>query len=127
LSEGNNGINKGNSNNPDEELLKQMDEVRKSFLKKRNLLNTMYHQFENKARHASSDFERDICDAISKQALVTRSLTVWMESMVVGNLGMKLQHDILKDIIVQLREVRENPQMMEDIETAFRDYNHTNI
>ena len=127
MSGENNDINKGNSDKPDEELLKNIDEVGKSFLKKRNLLNTMYHQFENKARNASNDFERDIYDAISKQALVTRSLTVWMESMVIGNLGMKMQHDILKDIVIQLREVKGNPQMMEDIATAFKDYDRTNI
>jgi hypothetical protein len=127
LSGENNEINKRNSDIPDAEMLKNIDEVRKSFLKKRNLLNTMYHQFESKARNAPNDFEREIYDAISKQALVTRSLTVWMESMVIGNLGMKMQHDTLKDIVIQLREVKGNPQMMEDIAAAFRDYDRTNI
>jgi hypothetical protein len=50
-----------------------------------------------------------------------------MESLVIGNLGLKMQIDILKDIVVQLREVKGNPDMMGDIEKAFRDYNHTNI
>jgi len=39
-----------------------------------------------------------------------------MESLVIGNLGLKMQIDILKDMVVQLREVKGNPDMMGDIE-----------
>jgi hypothetical protein len=60
-------------------------------------------------------------------AKILRGLTKWIESLIVQNIGLKKQIDILKDIVVQLPEVKGNPAIMADIEKAFRDYNRSNI
>jgi len=56
-----------------------------------------------------------------------RNLSVWTESLIIVNVALKKQVDILKDIVVQLGEVKENPAMMQDIEKAFKDYNRSNL
>jgi hypothetical protein len=56
-----------------------------------------------------------------------RNLSVWTESLIIVNVALKKQVDILKDIVVRLREVKENPAMMQDIEKAFKDYNRSNL
>jgi hypothetical protein len=36
---------------------------------------------------------------------------------------LKRQTEILKDIVIQLQEVKQNPMMQEDIRKYFKDYN----
>jgi hypothetical protein len=81
----------------------ELDRIRKSFNDKRARLATM------------------------DDAELKRFLLVWVESLVIANFGLKKQVDILKDILVQLREVKGNPAMMKDIDDAFRDYNRSNF
>jgi preprotein translocase subunit SecF len=46
-----------------------------------------------------------------------------LQNMVIAQVGLKNQIDFVKDILVQLHEVRENPQMMSDIKERFKQYN----
>ncbi len=104
-----------------------LDEVRRVFHANKARLTIREQEFARLASTAPSNFERVIEKALSKDGNEKRYLLNWIESLVIQNFGLKNQVDILKDILVQLREVKENPLMMEDIEKAFKDYDRSNF
>jgi hypothetical protein len=127
LSGGNNDNHRKNEDEPEGISEKDLDQIRKSFRTKRIALDTMLQEFAKHASNATNDFDRITNKSLVIDAKLIRNLTVWIEMLVIENIGLKKQIDILKDIVVQLREVKGNPEMMEDIEKAFRDYNRSNI
>ncbi|MFL6483799.1 MAG: hypothetical protein ACJ70Z_03670 [Nitrososphaera sp.] len=127
MPHGDNDNPTGNGDEIQEISEEDLDEMRKSFRTKRILLNTMQEEFKKHAGNARSDFERVTFKTLSKDAELIRNLSVWIETLVIENVGLKKQLDILHDIVVQLREVKENPAMMKDIDDAFKDYERSNI
>ena len=110
--------------NPSTETLAQ---IRRSFKDKRAQLTIMEQEFARLASIASSNFEQITEKALSMNAQLMRNQWVWIETLLIANFGLKKQVDILKDILVQLREVKGNREMMQDIEKAFKDYNLSNF
>lgn len=94
MSERNNDKTKKNIDENSQDIsdlsTEELDQIRKSFNDKRARVTT-------------------VDDVQLKWFLLN-----WVESLVIANLGLKKQIDILKDIVIQLGEVKGNPQMMRD-------------
>jgi hypothetical protein len=127
LSGGSNDNHRENEDEPEDISVEDLDQIRKSFRTKRIALDTMLQEFPKHASNVTNDFDRITNKALVIDAKLIRNLTVWIETLVIENLGLKNQIDILHDIVVQLREVNENPKMRQDLDEAFRDYNRSNI
>jgi hypothetical protein len=104
-----------------------LDEVRRVFNGNKARLTTRKEQFARLASTASSDFERLTYKDLSKDAQEKRYLLNWIESLIIQNFALKNQIDIVKDIVVQLGEVKGHPQMMKDIDDAFKNFDRSNF
>ena len=129
-------MSEGNNDNNDEKIwgekppddisnlsAQTLDEIRKTFSARRAELNRKKLGFAQIAKNAPTRFEQITEKALAKDAQIMENQYMWIETLLVACFGLKKQVDILKDIVVQLREVKENPSMQSDIEKAFKDYN----
>lgn len=104
-----------------------IDQIRKSFRTKRIALETMLQEYPKHADMATNDFDRITNKSLVIDAKLLRNLTKWIELLLISNVGLKKQIDLLRDILVQLPQVKGHPQIMKDIEDIFRDYNRSNL
>jgi hypothetical protein len=104
-----------------------LSEIRKTFNIRRTQLTKMKVGFAQLANTARGDFERVTEKALAKDIQIMENQYMWLETLLVACFGLKKQVDILKDIVVQLREVNGNPAMKQDLEKAFKDYNLSNF
>jgi hypothetical protein len=117
----------GKNEEPEKLSEETIDEIRKSFRVKRIALEKMLEEYSKNTNNATNDFDRLTNKGLVIDAKLLRNLTIWIETLIISNVGLKKQIDILKDILVQLPDVKGHPVIMKDIEEAFKDYDHSNI
>jgi hypothetical protein len=123
----NNDNSIGNGKEPEEITEADLEQIRKSFRTKRIAIETMLHEYPKHAKNATNHFDLLTNRGLVIDAKLLRGLSKWTEILIIQNIALKKQIDLLKDILVQLPQVKGHPQIMKDIEEAFRDYNRSNI
>ena len=82
----------------------------------------MKDEFLKLAQSEPDEFRRLASKTFSRYAEIMEDLFMNIEMLAITNAGLKNQNEILKDIVIQLQEVKNNKMMQSDIERAFREY-----
>ena len=100
-----------------------MEEYTDSIRKKKERLQKMKDEFLMAAKSEPDEFRRVASKTFARYAEIMEDLFTNIEMLAITNAGLKSQNEILKDIVIQLQEVKNNRMMQSDIERAFSEYN----
>ena len=103
--------------NPFDAMIK-MFEVKKSILIRKN------QELQKLSESAEiSEYKRLAKDILRNHTLTTYSILSFLQMSVIGEAARQSQIAVLKHIIVQLQEVKNNPEMMRYINESFDKFN----
>ena len=100
-----------------------LEEYIESIRKKRRRLQDMKNVFLNSAQTEPDQFKRVTSKAFARHAEIMEDLFMNIEMLVIMNSGLINQNETLRDIVIQLQEVKGNQRMRLNIDNAFREYN----
>jgi hypothetical protein len=100
----------------------ELDEYRKLIVKRRDKLKTMASDLKLSAQSEQDDFKRNTKLWFADLSATMENIYAHIELQAIANYGLKAQIELIKDIVVQLPEVKNNPQIQQDINRLFRQY-----
>jgi hypothetical protein len=96
------------------------DAMIKMFEEKKSVLIRMNQELQKLSGAAEiSEYKRLAKDILRNHTLTTYSILSFLQMSVVGEAARQNQIAVLKDIIVQLQEVKNNPEMKRYIDESF--------
>ena len=103
--------------NPFDAMIKMFEEKKSILIRKNQELQKLSESAE------ISEYKRLAKDILRNHTLTTYSILSFLQMSVIGEAARQSQVTILKDVVVQLEEVKNNPEMMRDINETFDKYN----
>jgi hypothetical protein len=100
-----------------------LDAHRRAIAANRKRIEEFSNRFDVEAKQESDEFKRYVKHNFSLCLLTMEQIYKELETLVLAQGMLKRQTEILKDIVIQLQEVKQNPMMQEDIRKYFKDYN----
>src|SRR6476661_6675888 len=100
-----------------------LDEYRTSIVKKKEQLMDMVKAFQKPSEEEPDQFKRVVSKTFRKYAIIMEDIFHKLEMFAILNFGLRDQNEMLKNIINQLAELRQNPKMQLDIQETFEKYN----
>jgi hypothetical protein len=95
--------------NPFDAMIKMFEEKKSILIRKNQDLQKLSESAE------ISEYKRLAKDILRNHTLTTYSILSFLQMSVIGEAARQSQIAILKDIVVQLQEVKNNPEMMKHI------------
>jgi hypothetical protein len=83
----------------------------------------MKDEFLKAAQSEPDQFRRLTSKTFARYAEIMEDLFMNLEMLAIVDSGLKSQNEMLKDIILELQEVKTDPRMISKIDKAFREYN----
>jgi hypothetical protein len=105
------------SSDPFDVMIKMFEEKKSILIRKNQELQKLSGAAE------ISEYKRLANDILRNHTLTTYSILSFLQMSVIGEAARQSQIAVLKDIIVQLQEVKNNPEMMRYIDESFDKYN----
>ena len=102
-----------------------LNEYRSFTQRSRENLRNISKSLGDAAKGETDQFKRVVAKGLSRDAAYLEDIFSNLEGFAILTSGLKSQNELLRDILVQLSEVKNNPQMLKDIENAFREYNES--
>ena len=99
-----------------------LDEYVNSIRKKKERLQKIRDEFLKAARSEPDEFRRGASKTFARYAEIMEDLFMNIEMWAIGNAGLRSQNEILKNIVMQLQEVKTNARMRLDIAKIEKDY-----
>jgi hypothetical protein len=100
------------------------DAMIKMFEEKKSVLIRKNQELQKLSESAEiSEYKRLDKDILRNHTLTTYSILSFLQMSVIGEAARQKQIAVLKDIVVQLQEVKNNPEIMRYINEAFDKYN----
>jgi hypothetical protein len=100
------------------------DAMIKMFEEKKSVLIRKNQELQKLSESAEiSEYKRLAKDILRNHTLTTYSILSFLQMSVIGEAARQKQIAVLKDIVVQLQEVKNNPEIMRYINEAFDKYN----
>jgi hypothetical protein len=101
---------------------KALEEYRRSLHKKKQTLEEHRQMFQQLAQNETDEFKRLTEKMFVKCMDIMDDMFSNIEMWSIAQTGLKLQIVILKDILLELKEVQESPQLQGKINSLFRSY-----
>ena len=101
---------------------KALADYRKTILRKREKLDSIRQQYKKLADIESYDFKRLVYGRISQYAKLMDDIFSSISILVTMNDSMLVKIEGLRDIVFELQEVKNSPELQEKIRRLFRDY-----
>jgi hypothetical protein len=102
---------------------KTLESIRKGFSERRNRLRILQNEFDRLSKtEKEDDFKRMSFDVMEDYASYMIDIYTRLEEIWISNFALKDQFELLKDIVIQLPDVKNNPQILQDIEKLFKKY-----
>jgi acyl carrier protein phosphodiesterase len=95
----------------------------KMFEDKKFVLIRMNQELQKLSESAETEYKQLAKDILKNYTLTTYSILSFLQMSVIGEAARQSQITVLKDIVVQLEEVKNNPEMLKYINEAFGKYN----
>jgi hypothetical protein len=105
------------SSDPFNAMIKMFEEKKSILIRKNQELQKLSGAAE------VSEYKRLANDILRNHTLTTYSILSFLQMSVMGEAARQSQINVLKHIIVQLQEVKNNPEMMRSINESFDKYN----
>jgi hypothetical protein len=105
------------SSDPFDVMIKMFEEKKSILIRKNQELQKLSGAAE------ISEYKRLANDILRNHTLTTYSILSFLQMSVIGEAARQSQISVLKHIIVQLQEVKNNPEMMRNINESFDKYN----
>lgn len=90
---------------------------------KRQKIEEMKRAFLITSQREPDEFKRATGKMFAKYADTMEYIFMNIEMLALMNLGLKNQNEVLKDIVIQLPEVKAESRIQLNIDSAFREYN----
>jgi hypothetical protein len=101
---------------------KALADYRKSILRKREKLDGIRQHYKKLADVESDEFKRSVYDRLSQYAKVMDNLFSDISGLATINDSTLVKIEGLRDIVFELQEVKNSPELQEKIRRLFRDY-----
>lgn len=105
-----------------EEELRSLEEYMKSIREKLKRLEMMRSEFVNAAKSEEDEFRRIASKTFARYAEVMEDLFMNIQTLAIANAGLKSQIETLKDMVVQLPDVRKNKEVRMEFEKTVKEY-----
>jgi hypothetical protein len=103
---------------------KQFDAMIKIFEEKKSILIKKNQELQKLSESAEiSEYKRLAKDILKNHTLTTYSILSFLQMSVIGEAVRQSQIAVLKDVVVKLEEVKNNPETLRYINEAFDKYN----
>ena len=100
------------------------DAMIKMFEEKKSILIRKNQELQKLSESAGiSEYKRLSKDILRNHTLTIYSILSFLQMSVIGEAARQSQIAVLKDVIIHLQEVKNNPEMMRGINEAFDKYN----
>jgi hypothetical protein len=103
-------------------MINNIYDYKQSFVKRRYRLRDMSEDFKISAQTEQDDFKRQTKLWFAEQTSIMEGIFMELEIQVIINAGLKAQIEDLKDIVLQLPDVKNNEQMQNKINQLFKQY-----
>jgi hypothetical protein len=102
----------------------QFDAMVKMFEEKKSILIKKNQELQKLSESAEiSEYKRLAKDILKNHTLTTYSILSFLQMSVIGEAARQNQIAVLKDVVVQLEGVKNNPETLRYINEAFDKYN----
>ena len=102
----------------------QFDAMIKMFEKKKSILIKKNQELQKLSESAEiSEYKRLAKDILKNHTLTTYSILSFLQMSVIGEAARQNQIAVLKDVVVQLEGVKNNPETLRYINEVFDKYN----
>ena len=102
----------------------QFDAMIKMFEKKKSILIKKNQELQKLSESAEiSEYKRLAKDILKNHTLTTYSILSFLQMPVIGEAARQNQIAVLKDVVVQLEGVKNNPETLRYINEVFDKYN----
>ena len=99
-----------------------LEDLRKSFVERRNRLRILQTELDGLILPEQDEFKQTCRKVIEEYAYFMTDIYTRLEETLISNFALKDQLDLLKDIVIQLPGVKNNPKILQDIERMFKKY-----
>jgi hypothetical protein len=99
--------------------LDDLNELRASIQRKKEHLRDIAKAFQGPVETETDEFKRAVSKTLKRYAIIMEDLFNNVEMFAVLISGLKDHNELLKNIVTQLSEVKQNPQIQSDIQRAF--------
>jgi hypothetical protein len=105
------------SNDPFDAMIKMFEEKKSILIRKNQELQKLSESA------GISEYKRLSKDILRNHTLTIYSILSFLQMSVIGEAARQSQIAVLKDVIIHLQEVKNNPGMMRGVNEAFDKYN----
>lgn len=101
---------------------RSLDQYIESICKKRQRLEDLKNTFQGAAQEEPDQFKRVTGKTFARCMEIMEDLFMNLEMLAIVNSGLRNQNEVLKDIVIQLQEVKANERMQLNIDKAFSEH-----
>jgi hypothetical protein len=101
---------------------KALADYRKLILKQKEKLDGVGQHYKKLADTESDEFKKSVYNKISQYAQAMSEIFSHISTLVTMHYSMVAKIEGLRDIVFELQEVKNNPELQEKIRRLFRDY-----
>lgn len=99
-----------------------LESIRRGFAERRNRLKILHNEFDRLAKNEQDESKRISHKVMGEYAYYMTDIYTRLEEIWISNFALKDQFELLKDIVIQLPDVKNNPNILQDIEKLFKKY-----
>jgi hypothetical protein len=99
-----------------------LESIRRGFAERRNRLKIIQNEFDRLAKNEQDESKQISHKVMREYAYYMTDIYTRLEEIWISNFALKDQFELLKDIVIQLPDVKNNPNILQDIEKLFKKY-----